>query len=1172
MPRLHLYVLGSLKVELDDSLVEIPRRKVLALLIYLVVRGEPQSRDSLATLFWPEYDQKRARANLREVLWRLRQTLGDGWLMTEGEMVGLSPDAELRLDLAEFNARIATSNPHTLEEAVALYRGDFLAGFSLTDSPAFDDWQFFQAESTRQSMSSALDRLVTEYTVSGALDQAIGHARHCLALDNLHEPAHRTLMRLYARSGRQAAALRQAEECARLLAEELGVDPEAETLALTAAIRAREIKADDPVTSAQPVAPVQWIDAAPPEISEELPVPERPLFVGRAAQLAQLEEALAQALDSQGQLRLITGEAGAGKSALIAEFVQRSQSIHTGIAVVLGSCDAQSGQNDPYLPFREIFAQLMGSQQRSTGERNGTVHTPQTVGEIACRALLEEGSILVESFVPASAQQRLVERARSAGWQGEIPSNTPAMSNPQPVDQSRIFAQAVAVLQSIAVHFPLILVLEDLHWADRASLGVLFRLVRQSQEARLLILGSYRAEAMSQQRQGEAHPMVEIMAEMQRNRGDISIDLEAARSAEGQAWVDGVLDAESNQLPASFRQALYRQTGGHPLFVVELLQDLKDTGALVTDRDGAWVMGAGLDWQNLPARVEGAIAGRMAHLSAEQRWWLTIAAVMGEHFLAEVVAHVAGIDPRELAQSLSGSLQEQHRLVEAEGVERLAGQRLTRYRFRHNLMQVYLYEGLDAVQRVYLHEDVAGALESVYGADVAQMAAPLARHYQMAGVTTKAVAYLIMAGEEAMRLTANGEAFEYFSQAAGLLSMVPDSRERQQEAFGVQFSLGKILSLVHGVATPESGEAYIQALALSRQLRDSRKTVEVLYELTCQAQLRGELDVAQRYGHECLRMAEEVQDPELFMQANRTLGTIAHTLGQHADAVACGDHIIAFYRTRRTTLAYDEVYDLASTLANMGFNLVPCGYPDRALDQAQEGLALLQRLDHQFGIGICLGSISTIYLLRGEWRESLSYAEQTLDLANIYSFHQLHLFAQIVQGVGLTRLGQAGRGISTVRQAIAGREAINTHFGNGTHLARLAEACGAIGRVGEGLTLIDEGLEQSARINDRHSEGKMYQIKGDLLLRQNLHWDQQSVAQQEAEMCFRRAIEIAQSQQAKLWEARALASLCRLHHAQGRDEGYGEQLADLYAWFSEGFETEDLREAQAVLQEISEGI
>jgi DNA-binding SARP family transcriptional activator len=245
MSRLTIHILGSPEIRLDDQPLALRERKALALLVYLVVTNELHQREPLATLFWPEHSSKQGRSYLRRVLWGLRQTLGDGWLDTDGDDIQLSQTADIWVDVIEFKRLMAqngpsstpSSPPEQLEQAVALYRGDFLAGFTLPDSPAFDEWQFFEAETLRQTMISALDDLVLQYTQAIKYEAAIGHVRRRLSLDPLHEPAHQTLMRLYALSGRQAAALRQFDESRRILQDELGLDPDAETQALAAAIR-----------------------------------------------------------------------------------------------------------------------------------------------------------------------------------------------------------------------------------------------------------------------------------------------------------------------------------------------------------------------------------------------------------------------------------------------------------------------------------------------------------------------------------------------------------------------------------------------------------------------------------------------------------------------------------------------------------------------------------------------------------------------------------------------------------------------------------------------------------------------------------------------------------------------------------------------------------------------
>ncbi|UCC62334.1 MAG: hypothetical protein JSV36_16385, partial [Anaerolineae bacterium] len=346
MSCLSLYLLGPPRIERDGTPVQIRRRKAVALLAYLAVTGSSHSREKLATLLWPKSDQSRALANLRVALVVLKDALGEDWLDIEREIVGLNPDvgpsAALRagpstgalagsartsgqviwLDVAEFRGRLAACRTHdhppdeacpaclsSLAEAVALYGDDFLAGFTLPDSPAFDEWQFFQTESLRGELAGALERLVHGHSRRGEYGPAVPYARRRVALDPLHEPAHRLLMRLYAWSGQRVAALRQYAECERILREELDAPPEEETSQLYRTIRAhREL----PPPVAAPVAP----PVSPPEATRHnLPASATP-FIGREAQLAGVREMLAR---PEVRLLTLTGAGGSGKTRLALE-------------------------------------------------------------------------------------------------------------------------------------------------------------------------------------------------------------------------------------------------------------------------------------------------------------------------------------------------------------------------------------------------------------------------------------------------------------------------------------------------------------------------------------------------------------------------------------------------------------------------------------------------------------------------------------------------------------------------------------------------------------------------------------------------------------------------------------------------------------------------------------
>ena len=268
MASIRIFLFGNPRVERQGQTITIPRRKTLGLLAYLAVTGRTQSRETLAALFWPDYDQTSAFANLRRELSRLKVLLGNGsMLVVDRLQVGLDPGEGIDLDVAAFRGLVNQTNIHghtrdnlcadcfrSLTEAVELYRGDFMAGFNLSDSPGFDDWRFFQSEELRQLLVDTLQHLIHWHISKREYEQGISYARRWLSIDRLHEPAHRSLMQLYAWSGQQAAALRQFQECQRLLQEELGVEPEDETHAIYEKIKSRTLALPERIRNGETAA------------------------------------------------------------------------------------------------------------------------------------------------------------------------------------------------------------------------------------------------------------------------------------------------------------------------------------------------------------------------------------------------------------------------------------------------------------------------------------------------------------------------------------------------------------------------------------------------------------------------------------------------------------------------------------------------------------------------------------------------------------------------------------------------------------------------------------------------------------------------------------------------------------------------------------------------------
>ena len=282
-------------------------------------------------------------------------------------------------------------------------------------------------------------------------------------------------------------------------------------------------------------------------------------------------------------------------------------------------------------------------------------------------------------------------------------------------------------------------------------------------------MGAYRPEEVALGRDGERHPLEDILAEFKRQYGDVWIDLSEKTEDDGRAFVAEFLSSEPNQFSGDFRENLYRHTEGHPLFTVELLREMQERGDLVKDEGGYWVEVKSLKWNLLPARVDGVIAARIGRLEDELRETLTIASVEGEDFTAQVVARVKEANERGLVRQLSGELDKVHRLVGERGALEISGHRLYLYRFQHHLFQKYLYNGLGENEREMLHAEVGAVLEELYGDQSAEVAAQLAWHFSEAGEVDKAIQYLQRAGDQARLMYAHQEAVEFYQRAIGFL-------------------------------------------------------------------------------------------------------------------------------------------------------------------------------------------------------------------------------------------------------------------------------------------------------------------------------------------------------------------------------------------------------------------
>jgi len=963
--RLSIRLLGPFDVTLDgEPVTSFATDKVRALLAYLAMNpDQPHRRETLAGLLWPDYPERSARASLRNALGNLRRVIGDHgasppFLIVTRQTIRFNSDSDHWLDAAAFSSLLAANEAAsgTLERAVALYRGPFLEGFSASDSPAFEEWALLTREQLSRQVGEALHDLVQWHQARGAYDQALPHAWRHVELDPWREESQRQLMALLAHSSQRTAALAQYQACCQVLADELGVEPEPETTQLYEQIRDSKLKIPSvaPAPLREP-GPVSQLPGFLAEGAEEAPLP---VFVARQRELAWLESSLEDTLAGRGQVVFVTGGPGRGKTALLGEFSRRTMEANPGLLVASGTCNAYSGVGDPYLPFREVLAMLTGDVEASWAAGAISREHAQRLWAalpLAGQALLDHGPHVAPALISCLA---LLDRAAAAApagaaWLHQLTDRIDcSQTSAEALEETDLFQQVTNLLRALAKAQPLLLVLDDLQWVDSASAGLLFHLGRRLAGSRILIAGAYRPEeitprhASSRDPRSIPHPLEKVLAELQRQFGDVLLDLAGVQEPEGRRFVDSLLDSKPNRLGEGFRSALFAHTGGHPLFTVELLRAMQERGDLLQDEGGAWVEGPALDWTMLPPRVEGIIKARIGRLNESQRELLSVASVEGETFTAQVVARVQGLSDRQALRLLSRDLEARHHLVHERSVSSMGARWLSRYRFSHALFQQYLYQSLGEGERVLLHGEVAGVLEELYQGQLEEVAVVLAHHYAKAHDHDRALKYFTLAGDVALAAYASRAAEGYYRRALGLVPPTPEEatllsnlgealarQNRFQEAMGIwrdgierYQELEDIDAMARLYArsawaasqTGDSAEYLalcLEGLAQTGEAPDGPGLARLLHETAIAYSDHASRKEGKPFAQRALEMTERLGDVELQVHALTTWGIFApsseDTTAMTARAVALAEAsgLLLAAQRARTYMAYRMSYE-----------------------------------------------------------------------------------------------------------------------------------------------------------------------------------------------------------------------------------------------------------------------
>jgi class 3 adenylate cyclase/predicted ATPase len=836
-------------------------------------------------------------------------------------------------------------------------------------------------------------------------------------------------------------------------------------------------------------------------------------FVGREREMEALRHAAEQARSGRGQIVAAMAEPGVGKSRLFFEFKATSQSGW----MVLETFSVSHGKASAYLPvidlLRNYFDISAGDDERKRREK------------VAGRITILDRSL--EDTLPYLFSLL-----------GIVEGDDPLAQMEGQIRKRRTLEAIKRILLRESLNQPLMVMFEDLHWIDDETQALLNLLADSIGTARILLLVNYRPEY------SHAWGNKTYYAQLR-------LDPLGRESAD--EMLSALLGDGKDLIP--LKRLIIERTEGTPFFMEEIVQALFEDGVL--QRDGTVKLTRSMNTVKVPATVQGVLAARIDRLPAGEKELLQTLAVLGREFPFELVRRVT-LKPNDETERMLARLQAGEFIYEQPA----AGD--VEYTFKHALTQEVAYNALLIERRKLLHERAGEALESLFAGQLDDHLDELVHHYRCSDNIAKAVEYLGRSGQEAILRSGYADAITSLSAGLNLLQKLPDSPERIQLELSYQLALGRALIVVKSYAAPEVEGAYTRARELCARLDNPPDLLPTLYGLWVMHLVRGELRRSGVLGEQLLRRARSANDPDLLLLAQMASAVIAYWMGEF---IPCKEHLesaIKIYdpdRHRPLIFRYGGMDAGMVCLTHDAWILWQFGYLDQALKRSNEALALARRQSHPYSRAQCEFFVSILHQYRRDADAVNETAEGVIAQSAEQGFIQFLTEETALRGWAMAQQGRHEEGITQIRKALAASPDIGVSF-RPYFLCLLAEAYMDTGRIDDGLAALAEALATADEHENWHNRAEIHRLKGELLLKRN----DCSIA--EAQSCFECAIEIARKQSAKSWELRATMSLGRLLAKQGRRDEARKMLADIYNWFTEGFETADLKDAKALLDRL----
>jgi len=841
------------------------------------------------------------------------------------------------------------------------------------------------------------------------------------------------------------------------------------------------------------------------------------LLIGRDEELDLLLRRWRQAAKGDGRVVLLSGEPGIGKSRLTVELRERVRpEPHTCLPYFCSPHYQDS-------TLHAIISQLRGA----AGFRRDDTDE-QRLDRL--EALLARATDDITEAAP------LIANLLSVPTADRYP---PLDLTPQKRKEKTLRA-LLAQLEGMAAREPALVVFEDAHWADPTSLELLDLIVERVPGVPVLLIITFRPEFAPPWIGG---PQVTALT---LNR------LSPTQRAEMIAGVTG-----GKALPAEIADQIIDHSDGVPLFIEELTKTVVESGVLAEVGDRSALTGLATPL-SIPTTLQASLLARLDRLPAT-REVVQIGATLGRSFSHELITEVAQMPQQQVDDALA-------QLVSAELIFRRGAAPDAEYTFKHALVQEVAHGTLLRSQRQQLHNRISEVLEGQFAEIVETQPDLLARHCAEAGLVDKAVRYRLKAGQQAIGRGAMTDAVVQLQKGLELLSSLCNEPDRGRQELPLQIALGVALAASNGFAAPQTGQAYARAHALCAQLGDTTTLMSVLSGQSAFHLTQGEYIAARECAENLLRLSEKQHDTSAMLLGHCAMGPPLYYLGEFASSRHHQERVLAIYapETHRHPPGATAVDVKVRALNFLAYNLFALGHQDQALSRGEQAVLWGRTLRHSHSLLYALAHAAGLLIASEKMQPAFDALEEATSIATQQGFPFWLAYCTILRGYVLATRGDAAKGLALARKGHEDMKATGAWASEAFRLSLLAKCSEHAELPDEAFDLLTKALDIAERTNERFFEAVLHHRRGEWLLA----YRRSETA--EAECCFERALAVAQKQNARTWQLRAATSLARLWLDHGKREQARDLLAPIYNWFTEGFDTPDLREARTALEQIAD--